>query len=162
MDRRRELAFDSLDDVMADVDRLLDGHATLGQWSLGQILWHLATAIRLSIEGIDEEPPDPVPQRTARIVRLRMFRSDRFPEGAEVPLAALSPPPGLDARTEAEALREAIARFVAAPGPLAAHPLLGEMTKEEWEHFHRIHCGHHLGFAVAQGGGRRTGREDAG
>ncbi|MFI5459648.1 MAG: DUF1569 domain-containing protein [Isosphaerales bacterium] len=44
---RRELSFASLDEVMPDVERLLAGHATVGQWSLGQICNHLATGFNL-------------------------------------------------------------------------------------------------------------------
>jgi len=153
MDRRRELAFGTFDDVLADVARLLDGHATLGRWTLGQILRHLATSIRMSIDGSDEPSTESVPERTARVVRLRMYRSGRFPEGAEVPLAALNPPPGLDARTEADSLRGKIIRSLKAPGPFAAHGLISEMGKAEWEKFHLIHCGHLLGFAVPTGEG---------
>jgi hypothetical protein len=48
MAERRELTFASLDDVMPDVERLLAGHVTVGRWTLGQILNHLATATHLS------------------------------------------------------------------------------------------------------------------
>jgi len=33
---RRDLSFTSLDEVMPDVKRLLAGHVTVGQWSLGR------------------------------------------------------------------------------------------------------------------------------
>ena len=32
---RRVLKFDSLDQVMADVDQLMTGHTTVGKWTLG-------------------------------------------------------------------------------------------------------------------------------
>ena len=38
---RRALTFESLDRVMPDVDRLLEGHTTVGTWTLGQICNHL-------------------------------------------------------------------------------------------------------------------------
>ena len=43
---RRTLRYESLDEVMADVERLLEGHTTVGHWSLAQICRHLATATR--------------------------------------------------------------------------------------------------------------------
>ena len=39
--KRRALSFATLDGVMPDVDHLLTGHTTVGQWSLGQICNHL-------------------------------------------------------------------------------------------------------------------------
>jgi hypothetical protein len=70
------------------------------------------------------------------------------PDGLEAPIPALVPPPDRDARTEADALRAEIHRFLEADGPLPAHPRLGPMTREEWTRFHCMHCAHHLGFAV--------------
>ena len=34
---RRTLVFASLDEVMPDVDRLLEGHATVGRWSYSRL-----------------------------------------------------------------------------------------------------------------------------
>ena len=62
------------------------------------------------------------------------------------------PKPGGDARAEAEALRAAVRRFDTHAGPVADHPLAGKMTKEGWERFHRIHCAHHLSFALLTAG----------
>ena len=145
MAERRYLEFTSLDDVMPEVERLLAGHVTVGAWSLGQICHHLATAIRLTLDA-------PIGQReTAReqdVARRLFFRSVRFPDGMQAPLAALMPPPDRDAHTEVDVLRAEIHRFMEADGQLPAHPRLGPMTKEEWTRFHCMHCAHHLGFAV--------------
>jgi hypothetical protein len=144
MHDRRTLDFGSLDEVLAEVDRLLAGHRTVGRWTLGQILYHLATAIRVTCRG----RPVPEARPVSDEVRERFFRLRRFPEGLEAPHPRLVPPVDADARTEAEALRQAIARWAAAPGPFSAHPLLGPMNKVEWTQFHCIHCAHHLGFAI--------------
>jgi hypothetical protein len=140
---RRDLTFASLDDVMPEVERLLAGHTTVGRWTLGQICNHLASALRLTLEA----PPSPAePTREQRVARRLYFRSGRFPDGMEAPVRVLQPQPGLDAATETEALREAIARFASTTGPFPAHPVLGPLTREEWIRFHSLHCAHHLGF----------------
>src|SRR5262249_6545128 len=113
MPERRDLRFDSLDDVMHDVDQLLPGHVTVGRWSLGQICNHLATGIVLSMSG----SPDPSLRPMPEAVRQRFLRREKFPEGATAPLAELLPREGLDARKEAEALRSAIDRFRRSEGP---------------------------------------------
>jgi hypothetical protein len=45
---RRTLRYESFDDVMPGVERLLKGHTTVGNWSLAQICRPLAMAIRCS------------------------------------------------------------------------------------------------------------------
>jgi len=49
---------------------------------------------------------------------------------------------------EAEALRAAIAYYLASPGPAIPHRILGPLTKAEWDRFELIHLAHHLSFAV--------------
>ena len=51
MPERRMLDFASMDEIMPDVARLLEDHSTIGQWTLAQILHHLATSIRLTSLG---------------------------------------------------------------------------------------------------------------
>ncbi len=145
MAKRREIRFTSLDAMLADVDRLLRGHETVGRWSLGQICNHLSTTIRLTSRGrasTEPLPPD------SECLRARFFQDDRFPDGLEVPHPALSPRPDLDDHVEAETLRKAVARFESAPGPFPMHPILGPLDSTEWTRFHCIHAAHHLGFAV--------------
>jgi len=149
MDDRRDLRFERIDDVMPDVERLLDGSQTCGVWTLGQILSHLATAIRLTLRP---EPPDrardsdPARLRMEAVRRRRFFQSGRFPEGVEVPHPALRPPSDSEAGVEAHSLRLAIEQLTRAEGPFPAHPLLGTLSRQEWIDFHRIHCAHHLSF----------------
>ena len=40
MPERRILDFASMDEIMPDVERLLEGHSTAGQWTPAQILHH--------------------------------------------------------------------------------------------------------------------------
>ena len=135
MPEQRILSFASLDEVMPEVDRLLAGHTTIGGWTLGQILDHLATAVRLTCVGRSEKA---APERSD-VLKRRFFRAGRFPQGAEVPHPSLIPAPGSDPREQAEILRQALARFAAAPGPFPDHPLLGPLEKDEWACFHCIH-----------------------
>lgn len=156
MDDRRVLSLGRIEDVMPEVERLLAGHSTCGSWTLGQILHHLASSIRLSLTpsaGLPATPSDPERERTFEVRRKRFFRSGRFPEGVEVPHPAMIPPPDADERAEAESLRAAIELLSTPDGPFAIHPVLGTMSRQEWTDFHRLHCVHHLAFAkVARAG----------
>jgi len=146
-DARRPLAYASLGEVMPDVDRLLRGHATVGDWSLGQILSHLAQAFRFTIDGFPSEafPPRVIRKTFGRLLLWHILRTGRFPEGLRMP-GRYEPAPAADAR--AEALRAALRRFLAHAGPLAEHPMRGVVSREVWERFHCIHCAHHLRFAL--------------
>ena len=144
MPERRNLSFTNLADIMPEVNRLLAGHTTTGNWSLGQILQHLAISIRLSTRKRRDVAGGPY----SEAFRRQFFRSGRIPEGAEVPHPILVPPADADAHAQAEALGEAIAHFADAAGPFPDHPLLGPLEKQEWSQFHCMHCAHHLSFAL--------------
>jgi Protein of unknown function (DUF1569) len=141
---RRALAFASLDDVMPNVERVLTGHTTVGRWTLAQILNHLARAVHYTATA---PPSTATPTSEQEVIRRRFFSKERFPDGVESPAVVL-PPPGLDADAEADSLRAAIARLASRTGAFPAHPRLGPLTGEEWDRFHRMHCAHHLSFAV--------------
>ena|SRR5271166_4729272 len=143
MPERRMLNFASMDEIMPDVARLLEGHSTAGQWTLAQILHHLATSIRLTSLGRAGSTPG----QGSEEFRQRFFHSRRFPEG----IAAhpkLIPPVDADVHVQTKALQEAITLFTSAAGPFPSHPKLGALSKEEWSQLHCIHCAHHLGFAA--------------
>jgi Protein of unknown function (DUF1569) len=148
MANRRELTFATLDQVMPDVERLLGGHSTVRQWSLGQICNHLAGALRMSVHGYDgPRPPWFLRMTIAPFILRRLLSTGKMAEGIKVPEQML-PKAGLDARTEAEALRTALAEFASHNGPYREHPFFGRMTREQWTQLHRIHCAHHLSFAL--------------
>lgn len=143
---RRTLRFDSLDEVMPDVEGLLTGHATVGDWSLAQICRHLATVLRRVVDLPASTPHDPsqwVPEERKR----QVFESGLLPVGLPAPPEIL-PPASLDDREEAEGLRAAIAHYLASSGPAIPHRLFGPLTKAEWDRLSCIHCAHHLSFAV--------------
>jgi hypothetical protein len=53
------------------------------------------------------------------------------------------PAPGLDDRAEAETLRA----FEAHDGSMAAHPIIGPLSRDQWTRGPCIHSAHHLSFA---------------
>ena len=91
MPERRRLAFDRIEDIMPDVDRLIAGHATVGRWSLGAICDHLARTINLSL---DSPPPDAPASREQAVKRRLFFRAPCLPRGPDA--SAFRPDP--DAR----------------------------------------------------------------
>jgi hypothetical protein len=145
---RRTLRFDSLDEVMPDVERLLEGHSTVGAWSLAQICRHLATVMSRTVDLPASTPHDPS-RWAGEEGKRQFFESGVVPEG--IPTSpSLLPAEALDEREEAEGLRQAIAHYNASPGPVVPHVLFGFLTREEWDRFHCAHAAHHLSFAVPE------------
>jgi hypothetical protein len=144
---RRTLSFAAIDQIMPEVDRLLEGHATVGNWSLGQIFGHLTHAVTYSVDGFPQRAPWLIRKTIGPWLLRRILRSGQFPEGVKLPKEA-EPRPGLDARAEAEAMRAALRIFATAPGPFAEHPLGPAMDRAGWERMHCIHCAHHLSYVL--------------
>jgi len=143
---RRALRFGSLDEVMPDVERLLEGHSTVGNWSLAQVCRHLATVMRRVVDLPASTPVDPS-QWVGEGRKRQVFESGSLPEGLPGPPEVM-PPEGLDAREEAEGLRRAIDHYRASPGPAIPHRLFGPLSKAEWDGLQLIHVAHHLSFAA--------------
>jgi Protein of unknown function (DUF1569) len=135
-----------LDDIMQDVERLLEGHRTVGNWSLAQICRHLATVMRRVVDLPASTSFDPS-QRVGEEQKRQVFESGMLPEGIQGPQEVM-PTAFLGEREEAENLRNAIAYYKASAGPVIPHRLFGPLTKAEWDQLQLIHCAHHLSFAV--------------
>jgi len=143
---RRTIRYESFDDVMADVERLLEGHRTVGNWSLAQICHHLAAVLRRHVDLPATTRFDPS-DRVSEEEKRRMLEAGVLPPDLDVPAGVL---PGSVAseRDEAESLRAAIAYYLASPGPVTAHRIFGPLTRDEWDRFELVHLAHHLSFAV--------------
>ena len=147
---RRILRFDSLDEVMAEVDRLVDadraGRLTrLGNWTLGQTLGHLAGWVEYSYTGA----PLKVPFFLRWILRgfKRRFLYEPMRAGAWIPgveggTLAFDP---MSTEEGLERMRRAMGRLKA-EAPAAPHAVFGPMTHDEWIAMHLRHSELHLGF----------------
>lgn len=137
--------FDQLRSYLDRIER--EPVTTTGQWTIGQILYHLAAAVELS-----SAPPAHRPGRMSRLLRwpMRMLVLRRgLPRGVSIPAVArrqLDPPADADPSTQLARVRTAIDQLERATGDLAAHPYLGPMTCDEWCRFHLRHCEHHLRY----------------
>src|SRR4051794_35179866 len=104
---RRTLAYESFDEVMPDIEKLLRGHTTVGNWTLAQICRHLAAILRRHVDLLASttfDPSDRVPEEQKRW----MLESGVLPEGITAPPGVV-PKATLGEREEADGLRAAIA-----------------------------------------------------
>jgi hypothetical protein len=143
---RRTLRYESFEEVMPDVERLLAGHTTVGRWTLAQICHHLAAVLRRHVDLPASTVFDPA-DRVSEATKREVLESGVLPGGITAPPGVLPAAVGGE-REEAEGLRAAIAYYRDSPGPAVPHRILGPLTREEWDRFELIHLAHHLSFAV--------------
>jgi hypothetical protein len=142
---RRSLRFEQLGDIVAEVERLADGHRVLGNWTLAQMCYHLAGTQEFSVE-----PGEPafttswLFRATVGRVALRALLWFRYiPEGQ----GTLPPLPPAELGPSLERLRGTVQRISTEP-MIARHPIFGSLSQEQWRKFHLHHAAHHLSFVI--------------
>jgi hypothetical protein len=149
---RRELRFNSLEDIRVDVETLAASPnlRTLGNWSAGQIFQHLATTINCSIDGFGFTVSRPM-RLMARLFKNKVLNGSMGP-GFNLPRNAaerlLAPPTSLE--DGLRNLRHALERMKS-ENQRAPSPFFGKMTNEDWVHLHCRHSELHLSFIVPEG-----------
>lgn len=144
---RRELSFANLDEVVADAERAVAASApTAGNWSLGQILEHVAVVMEKSIDGFDLHPPLPV-RLVGRWILKNRFLKHGMPAGFQLkgPAAKELLPPEVDPQQALERLRSAAERLKNETHR-HTHPFFGDLNQED---SNRINCRHaelHMSF----------------
>lgn len=151
---RRTLRFESIDQAMAEVDRLVEADRAgrlrrLGNWTLGQTLGHLATWTEYGYTG----SPLKVPFVIKWILRLR---KRKFLYGPMRPGVKIPGVEGGTLATEPVPLDEALGRFrrvtqrLKTEAPTAPNPVFGRLTHEESIAINLRHAELHLGFLVPE------------
>jgi hypothetical protein len=147
---RRAVRYESFHELIADAEILAQSEAlTLGNWSPGQIFLHLARTMNASIDGLDGKA-SLWSRLSARFIYGRRLLSGPMPAGMRLPADAaerLLPEP-IDAEDGLAALREAVERL-SFETERAPHPLLGEMSLDQWDNYHLRHAELHMSFALA-------------
>lgn len=145
---RRDVHFDSLEQAMAEANRLAGCKvSTSGNYSLGQILEHLARALDFAI-GVGPTMRIPwIGRVIGRIIRGRIIKGPPKP-GVKLPKKGQSllwPTEPVETQTGLQRLQDAYRRFIQVE-QYQPHPFFGKMTAEE---HHKLQCRHfelHLGF----------------
>lgn len=147
---RRELSFESLQDVLADVERLVASPSTrtLGNWSLGELLNHLTMTMNNSIDGFQVKAPFFV-RMIAPFFKKSALK--KITPGIKLPKSAETKalPPSSSLYESLQEFRKAVQRTMMETME-AAHPAFGRMTHDEWMQLHLRHSEMHLSFAVPE------------
>ncbi len=151
---RRTLRFESLDQVLADVDQLVAAERAgrlrcLGNWTLGQALGHLAAWSEFGYTGV----PLKVPFFIRWILRLRKRKFLYGPMRAGVRIPRVE---NGTLATEPLSLDEGLTRFrriterLKTEAPTAPSPIFGNLTHDESIALNLRHAELHLGFFVPE------------
>jgi hypothetical protein len=150
----RTLRFESLDQLMAEVERLAEAERAgqlrrLGNWTLGQTVGHLASWAEYSYTGA----PLKVPFYIQWFLRLRKRKVLYGPMRAGVKIPRVE---GGTLATEPVPLDEALGRMrrvmgrLTSEAPTAPNVIFGPLTHEEWVALNLRHAELHLGFLAPE------------
>ncbi len=143
---RREVHYDSLEQMLGDADRLAAaGARTTGNWSMAQIFEHLATVLDKFVDGYGFTAPLPM-RLVAKLFKQRALHHS-LPAGYKLPsrAAVLLPAEEVDVASALNHLHSAVGRFRAA-AKLHPNPFLGQLTREEATLLNLRHCELHMSF----------------
>jgi hypothetical protein len=149
---RRQLRFAALEDAVRDAEALAEAERrgtlrSVGNWTLGQAIGHVAFWARAPFEGYAGMPQPPW------VVRFvaRMFKSPllnkKLPAGGRIP-SAPEGTYGVERMGTDEALAQLRTAFdrLARESPTVPNMVLGELTHEEWIKLNLRHAELHLSF----------------
>ena len=147
---RRTLHYETLNDLVEDAEKMAAlKHRTVGNWTFGQILEHMAIAMNGSIDGFPFKGSWIARTFVAPFIKNSLLTKPMKP-GIKLPKAVVDayiPSPETDATEALANVKSAVARL-ATDKPTAKHPFLGDLAIEEWMSLHIRHAELHMSFVV--------------
>ncbi len=150
---RRDLVFSSMEEVETDMNRILDAEREgrlrqLGNWTPGQVFWHVGEIIRGSFEGIPFATPWFIKVLGAFLRKSILGGDKPFKAGISLrgPAAVIIPSPDITSQQGADYLRAQLNRIKQGDKMTQRSPFLGPMTHEDWLILHRKHAALHFSF----------------
>jgi hypothetical protein len=150
--QRRKLRFESLDELEAEIDRIVAADAegrlrTTGNWTVGQVFGHLAAWINYGWEGYPFPTPPWFVRFFLKLMRTKYLR-DGMPAGVRIPNAD-GGTYGIERLSTADGaarLRAAIDRLRSGEAARYDSPAFGPMSQEERIALNLRHAELHLSF----------------
>jgi len=144
---RRELYFDSLDEVLADAESVTDQATATGNWTPPQIIDHVAFGLHVLNHGADFKLPAPF-RWFGRVMKMLGTHTKPMKPGINPPAkiaAAFAPSPDITLEAAKQKLRDEIA-YANQHGMHHPSPLFGQMTPDECIQMNCRHAEMHFGF----------------
>jgi hypothetical protein len=155
--QRRPVCLQTLEDLVAEVDRIVTAAAAgkvrpLGNWTAAQALWHLGKLMELSFDGFPfrYRRAPPWLTRLLRRVSWRWLIALAFRPGFHNPpeAAVLEPDPSLSLDAAASYLRQQIARIQNGERMTQESSVEGSYSHDQWVYIHLRHAELHLRLLV--------------
>ena len=147
---RRELHFESLEDILADAQTITAGpHRTTGNWSAPQILHHVTFLIDAMNHGSKLSLPLPI-RVVGRVLKLLKFHRREMKPGLNPPPAVarrFAPPPDLSLDEALQHMRTQI-EFAQKHGMKHPSPMFGKLPHAEAVAMHCRHAELHQSFIL--------------
>ena len=145
---RRSLDYASFEELLADAEKMSSVPVkTLGNWSAGQIFRHLAISFNGAIDGL----PITFPWHMRLMVKIfkKKLLNMAMPAGYQMKPenAKITEPGPTTAEDGLGELRAAVVRLKSNPHR-ARHPLMGDLTYEQWDKIMLKHASLHMSFLV--------------
>jgi hypothetical protein len=145
----RKVRYESFDQIVSDAERAVRHQAqTTGNWSLGQILEHLAIANEKTIDGFGFQAPFPIrmvgPFFKNRVLERGLTPGFRLSRRA----AAALVPDETDVGAALDHLRQSFKRLDT-ESKRSLHPFLGRLTLHESNRLCLRHAELHMSFVKA-------------
>ena len=149
---RRSLRFDSIDDCLAEIDRIVAAAQqgdlkALGNWTPGQVMAHLAAWIEYGYDGYPLKAP-PFFVRWILRMQLKKMLNKGMPSGVRIPgikegTIGMDP---METGEAAERLRAAFARLQNRDEAKFDSPAFGKMSHDDRVLLNLRHAELHLSF----------------
>jgi hypothetical protein len=142
---RPELIYRSIDDMLADVDRLKSGpYDKAGQWDLPMILDHLAKAMNSFLPGAK---PLPWPVNVVARVGVHLMAKRTYYPGIKwTAPKSMTPPSGIPLEQAEPEFRTAAEKIKSFTGEKIEGTPFGAISREDLLKLHLLHGAHHLSF----------------
>lgn len=151
MTDRRTLKFQSMDDLLADIESFQnDAVDATGGWTPGQIVEHVALIVNDSIDGFQVTAPLGL-RLLAKLIKGRVLTKP-FNPGIKLPanmVARYDPPSATTWDNAVANLRRGVERIRNGERMTALSPVFGRFTHEQWVQLHCRHAEMHFSFLHA-------------
>ncbi len=144
---RRDVDYHALDEIVADAERLVAaGASTTGNWSVGQILEHIARVMDGSIDGMETKAPWWIRFFMSKFMKKRILNNKMSP-GFKLPAPAAVEivPDEADVQSALEHLQRAVGRLKQETHREPS-PFMGPMDIDQWNQLHCRHSELHMSF----------------
>ena len=151
--QRRELKFDNLDQVVAEVEQLAQGEVTTtGNHTFTEIVEHLAITHDMTTGKVVGPKPPFFIRLMMPFMKGMLLKDQPLKPGFKLPSKAEEffwPKQQQTLQQAIDHLRESVENYKT-QGPLPKHPMFGKISKEQDLQMNLRHAALHLGFVHPQ------------